>query len=176
MSSSSAADVTRKKQGPIRESIESSDGGPHDSPQPPYVATLSGWKGRLLIAPRDEMFGKLATSQVKRALIDAFFNEVYPCSVFSFLERDSFYRKFETSDIPKGLLSAISSLSIRYVFTDHEEHSQRLCSEAKAQAFKDIQRGAMTASTLAILILCFHQELFNRVFGAAWMTSGMAIR
>ncbi|CAG9994416.1 unnamed protein product [Clonostachys byssicola] len=119
---------------------------------------------------------QLGFDQITRAMVDAFFEEVYPCSVFGFLRKNPFYESFENGYVSRGLLLSLCSLSVKYVLPKHEEQSRRWSAEAKSHAHRDIESGQVTASTLGSLILCFHQELFNRIFGAAWMTSGVAIR
>lgn len=109
-------------------------------------------------------------------MVDAFFDEVYPCSVFGFLQRAEFYESFDTGTTLRGLLLAVCSLSLKYLLDNPEEQSRMWVSEAKALAMRDIDQGEMTLATLSTLILCFHQELFHRAFGAAWMTSGTIIR
>lgn len=101
---------------------------------------------------------------------------MYPCSVFAFLNKATFLKAFEDGKAPEGLTLAVCSIAGRYISVDHGEYSRDWAAEAKSVTFREIERGHVTAATLGSLILCFHLELFDRVFGAAWITSGMAIR
>jgi hypothetical protein len=66
-------------------------------------------------------------------------------------------------------------MSAKYVLEDVSPAAGWMA-EAKRQAMQAIQSGSLTTYTLSTLVLCFHYELFNREFVAAWMTSGSAIR
>lgn len=109
-------------------------------------------------------------------LVETYFIEVYPCSVFAFINKVTFLKAFNEGKAPEGLLLAVCSISARYASVEHEEHARDWAARAKSITFGEIERGRVTAATLGSLVLCFHLELFDRVFGAAWMTSGIAIR
>ena len=121
------------------------------------------------------VMSQVGNARLIKELINAYFVDVYPCTIFSFLHRATFIKAVEDESVSLCLLLAVCAISAKFVLTDAAP-AQKWIAEAKRQAMMEIENGRMTSATLGSLVICFHFDLYARDLVAAWMTSGSAIR